>query len=240
MTTQREEEEFATGLSQILDNFMLSVRTITVATVTSYDSTTQTAVVQPLLMRKLNTDPAASLPPEIGDVMVATWGNGEWTATFNLQPGTNVILGICDRSIQKWKVDGGAIDPDVPRHHNMTDAIILGVINPKPKAAELVTPGGGIEIRKIDGSLRLRLDDAVYVTDATQDIIKIDSSGVTINVPLTVNDDITAVGGDIVTDGDVLADGDMVADAAGTPVTALGHEHPTAAVGPPSPPTPGT
>lgn len=224
MTSQREEEELATALSQILDNYMLAVRTITVATVISYDAATQTARVQPLLKRKLNTDPQAELPPEIGDVMVNTFGNGVWTMTADLQPGTDVVLGICDRSLQSWKVKGGELDPAIPRTHNMTDAIILGVVNAKPKAAELVTPGPGIEIRKNDGTLRLRLDDAVYITSKTGedppvDVIKIDASGVTITGSLTVKNvaadktitmadgATTNVGGDISTDGEVTADG---------------------------------
>lgn len=220
MSTEREEEELATGLAQILNNYALSIRTITIGEVTSYDKVTQTATVQPLLKRKLDTDTEAQLPPEIGDVMMGTFGNGVWTMTADLQPGTNVILGICDRSIQKWKIEGGEVDPLIPRHHNMTDAIILGVVNPKPKAADLITPGPGIEIRRNDGTLRLRLDDAVYVTDDTQDIIKIDASGVTINVPLTVNDAITATG-EVTGNGVALSthDHDYVDTVNGSPTT---------------------
>lgn len=49
-----------------------------------------------------------------------------------------------------------------------------------------------------------------------------------------------SVDGDITTTGDVAADGEVTAKAKTTNVKLSTHQHPTAVLGPPSPPTPGT
>ena len=228
----RRFQKLETALSNILDNYALSIRTLTVGTIVSYDSATQSAKVQPSLLRQYEGEEPQPLPI-LEDVPVMSIGNGNWIATYELQPETSVILGICDRSIERWKARGGQLSPFSSRHHDITDAVILGVLNPFTNP--VANQGSDIEIRKLDGSMRLRLTgSAVHVSDGgdpQKDFLTVNSSGIIVD-------------GNISATGNIDADGEVTAKAsAPTSVTLSGHTHPYTDDGNPattSPPNAGT
>jgi len=65
------------------------------------------------------------------------------------------------------------------------------------------------------------------------------SGGITLKGDITLDGSITLTG-DIDLNGALTAQGNVISLGTGAPVTLSTHMHPTAAVGPPSPPTPGT
>jgi len=76
---------------------------------------------------------------------------------------------------------------------------------------------------------------------ATRVIILVGGTTVTIeDGTMTIDSVDTTLTGNLQVDGDITTNGGVTADAAGAGVTLTGHQHPTAATGPPSSPTPGT
>lgn len=143
---------------------------------------------------------------------------------FRLQGGLNAIiidpkvddiglLIVADRDISAFKANAGALsNPGSYRRNNLADAVYLGgIVNPSdPNQAVQFTAAG------------------IKVFDKNGNVIEMKAGGITLTGNVTIN-------------GALSVTGDVTAGAGGAgSVGLLTHEHPTAAVGPPSPPTPGT
>lgn len=110
--------------------------------VTSYDRTTQTASVQPILQgRKIDeegTVTSEALPP-LGNVPVLFPQGGGCSITWDLAPDDQVLLVICERSLDEWKATGsGDIAPRDPRRFDPSDAVAYaGIRSPANKLTQV-------------------------------------------------------------------------------------------------------
>lgn len=127
---------------------------------------------------------------------------------------------------------------------------------PKPGAEAIVVCLGGTRDRIFaiavddrryrkknmeEGEVALYTDEGDYILLKRGRIIEV-VAGNAINVtcPAVTLDGNLNVTGNITADGTVQGKTDVISGDGPTAVTGKGHEHPTAANGPPSPPTPGT
>lgn len=128
--------------------------------VKSFDPVTQTATVQPMLMRVFIPDGARPLPlcTDV-PVILARWGN--FIMTGPVSEGDPCVIHISERAIDYWFDRGGVQEPSEVRFHHLSDAFAQPGGSSKPQAAQVV--GGvsttGVEIRTLDGTVVLRLDD---------------------------------------------------------------------------------
>lgn len=112
--------------------------------VRSYDSATQTAVVQPVVRFKFRDGDGAIqnyTPEPIADVPVAFPGAGSFSITWPLAAGDLVTLVFAERSITEWKATAGAtVEAADTRRFDLTDAIAI----PSLRSPADPIPGAGI------------------------------------------------------------------------------------------------
>ncbi len=105
-----------------------SVRVALPGRVEEYNSTTQRAAIQPLILEEefddLGNRIAAQLPV-VTDVPIAFLGMGSWRITGPVKRGDLVWLVFASSSIGKWLINGGLVDPEDDRHHTLTDAFAI-------------------------------------------------------------------------------------------------------------------
>jgi hypothetical protein len=122
-------------MSQLSDRLCVSLP----GKVVSYDSVTQSADVKPLLSKSLvdkdGNEEKIELP-EVKKVPVAFSRGGGHFVTFPLEPGDNVFLIFCDRSIDDfWFSDGGTpMDQNDFRSHDLSDAVAIPAFYPSKKS----------------------------------------------------------------------------------------------------------
>lgn len=103
------------------------------ATVQSYDASKQLATVRVDLKRAAEDADGNELIESVGvisNVPVCFPGGDGFALTFPLVAGDTVLLVFSDRSIDRWKSQGGEVDPGFLHTHNLSDAFALaGVRN---------------------------------------------------------------------------------------------------------------
>jgi len=146
---------------------------------------------------------------------------------FRLQGGPNAIiidpvagdvgfLVVSDRDISALKANAGAVsNPGSYRRNDLADAVYFGgIVNPADPTQAVQFTSTGLK-----------------VFDKNGNIIEMKASGITI----------TPASGTATVNGNLNVTGEVTAGAGGADSVGLQtHEHPTAAIGSPSPPTPGT
>jgi hypothetical protein len=119
-------------LETVIAAVMRRLRVGEPAEVLSYDAATQKAIVQPYIHRGRYDEDGirqTARPAAISDVPVAfpTTADG-WRQTYPIAPGDTVLIAYADRSLDRWLVRGGEIDPADDRAHAPSDAIIIGTM----------------------------------------------------------------------------------------------------------------
>jgi hypothetical protein len=184
MAVQKDKEELSSSaaFSQQFDSSTLRLRTIMVGQVVAFDPIQNTVDVQPCIKRKFIKDKKAGNLPIINDVPVGFFGAGNFWLTIEPQEGDYCVLLISDRSIERWKLTGGITDPQLKRHHDMTDAIAYFGINPFEEALPDVQTSA-IHIRTRDGESGIKLEaDTATIHIGGDEIVKVTSSEVVISL----------------------------------------------------------
>lgn len=125
---------------------------------------------------------------------------------------------------------------------NGQESNAIGIVDdPKRRTLKGLRYGEAALYNQLTGSYVYAKEGGEVVIKASKVSILVGSTTVTIeDGTVTIDAAETTITGNLQVNGNISADGEITADAAGSGVTATGHEHPTAATGPPSPPTPGT
>jgi len=151
MTSERIDDY----VQDVFSNLMMRVNTCIPGQIVSYDRTSQTAEIQPVLKIKFVEKDPENLPI-IKDVPVVYPGSGGYWLTFDLVPGDYVLLLFSQRSIGAWQTQGGIVDPSRRRKFHMSDAIALPGINPNPDVLSGLE-SGGMSIQNRDGSKYIKI-----------------------------------------------------------------------------------
>ena len=115
-------------LDIILDSIranQLELNTLLPGVITKYDPATQTASVQPSLKRTFISPEVVISRPEIDDVPVIFPRSGQQGVVFPVNRGDSVLLLFCQRSLDDWLDNGGEVQVNDSRLHNLNDAIAL-------------------------------------------------------------------------------------------------------------------
>jgi len=154
-----DREPFDTGMRRLFDAMLGGVHTAFPAMVQKYDPLTMRIEAQPCLMRKYYDLPAATPLPTLLDVPVLFMSTGSLHIIAPPDPGSYVLIVVCERSLDQWLTKGGVVDPDNPRKFDLSDAFAIPGLFPLPSAAAVVPPvaAGVIEIRNATGTTVLSI-----------------------------------------------------------------------------------
>jgi hypothetical protein len=147
-----DHESFDTGMRLLFDAMLGGVHTATVGVVQAYDPAKMRATVQPCLMRKYYDLPTPVKLPLLMDVPVLFFSTGSLHIIAPPDPGSYVLLVICERSLDRWLTSGGVVDPLVPRKFDLSDAVAVPGLFPLPNVLAPPTAPGVIEIRNSAGT----------------------------------------------------------------------------------------
>lgn len=107
---------------------LVSVHVSIPGRVESYNASTRKASVKPLI-KEAALDEAGNRVttslPVITDVPVVLPGSGGTRLKFDVGVGDTVLLVFADKSLDRWLVRGGEIDPADDRSHTLSDAIAI-------------------------------------------------------------------------------------------------------------------
>lgn len=150
----RQEMEQEESLDHAIDTMLYRLRTAQPAIVQSVDLARNVVSVQPAIMGKLRGKSAKALPVVL-DVPILYYGAGDFVVTHAPQVGDVCLLIAGDRSLSRWKLSGGVVDPAERRRHDLTDSVAFFGLNHFSGAYPLVK--SGIDIRTRDGQTSLNL-----------------------------------------------------------------------------------
>lgn len=137
-------------ITRAIESRLLELHTGLPAKVVSFDPSTQTCSVQPLLLRVVVVDGefVEERLPQITSVPVVYPSAGGWSLIFPLLPDDLVFLTFAERSLDAWMdaEPGLEVDPVQTRKHDLSDAICVPGLRPRTKPnADL--PGLGSNLR---------------------------------------------------------------------------------------------
>lgn len=107
------------------------------AKVVKYDKAKQTVNVEPQIKRKFAFSGEVVTLPVINNVPVAFPRAGTARIIMPIKPGDVVQLVFSERSLDKWKAATGAVDPEDPRKHDLSDAWAVPGGYPPTKAVDV-------------------------------------------------------------------------------------------------------
>jgi len=115
-------------VTNALDGRMRGVRVALPGVVQTYDPTTQTCSVQPLVQDGVYDESGTRIAerlPVVASVPVCFPGSGAFSVTWPVKVGDTVLLVFSSSSIDRWLALGGEVDPIDDRRHHITDAIAI-------------------------------------------------------------------------------------------------------------------
>ncbi len=165
MTTPRTPE-LEDVLRLALENFQSGLHVALPGRIESYDASSQTASVKPLLKNTFIDDEGVDVVetlPVINRVPIQFARGGGFFLSFPIVKGDHVLLVFNERSIDKFQTgDGDDTDPVDIRMHNLSDPVALPGFYPDSKALAdahvnntVLGKDGGTQIHVADGKIEL-------------------------------------------------------------------------------------
>lgn len=153
---ERGTRTLTEAVSAAVDAALLEVRTATPARIESYSASDQRVAVLPLLKRK-SAAGELLVPKPIGNVPILFPRAGGFALTFPVAVGDVGLLLCSDRSLDLWLAsDGGQVDPQNRRHHEMTDGVFLPGLHSWSDPIATAS-ASDLVLAKEDGSIQVRL-----------------------------------------------------------------------------------
>lgn len=182
LTRQEITSDEAVGFA--IDSVLYRLRTATVGVVQSFNAAQNTVTVQPCIMRKQRGKSVAEPLPVLQDIPVAYYGAGGYVVTFQPQKGDYCVLMASDRSLARWKLTGGVVDPAQRHRHDLSDSVAYFGLNEFSGAIGSLR--AGMDIRTRDGQTSFHLEDGKQtMTVGGTKVAEMTSSGVEFFVPVT-------------------------------------------------------
>jgi hypothetical protein len=116
------------SIDSLIDSRLRGLHVAIPGRVESYDESTQSADVQPLIQRGYEDESgnrAIEDLPVVPGVPVVFPGAGSFSITFPVVKGDTVLLIFSQASIDKWLGQGGKVDPLEDHHHDLSDGIAI-------------------------------------------------------------------------------------------------------------------
>jgi hypothetical protein len=196
-----EKASPAQVINDAIEGALLEVHTAMPGIVVAYDPAKQVADIQPCFKRKYKDGRVVALPV-ISSVPVCFPRAGKAWVILPLQAGDPVTLHFMERALDSWTTQGGVVDPDEPRHHDLSDAIAVpgpapfnapatvtdptAIIIQNDKSQIIITPDGKFKIKNDSNELLDVLDQISKQVKAIATSLKADTTN-TMFGPMKLN-----------------------------------------------------
>ncbi len=173
---------------------LVDVHTSIPGFVRSFDPATQTAKVQPAIMR-LWRDGGWKALPECVDCPVQYLRYGNFVITGPLSPGDEGLLHFSERSIDNWWAKGGVQEQCEMRMHDLSDGFFAPGYSSKGRVPANVATDA-LEIRTLDGSTVVRVAAGMVTLGSPADAVPLTRADVQklINQAIASHTHVTACG----------------------------------------------
>lgn len=111
-------------ISQAIEDRLTDVHTCLPAIVQSYDPAKQSVTVKIALMKKYDTGELVERPV-LTDVRVQFPKGGKSSLTFPIKKDDDGFLMFSERSLERWRVGTGVVDPKDARKFNLSDCFFV-------------------------------------------------------------------------------------------------------------------
>ena len=211
---------YSETLKHAVNAILSDVHTALPGVIESYDPSKRSATVKPTLKKKFLSGEELDYPI-IGAVPVIFPSGGGASITFPLSRGDGVWILFSERSIEAYLSGSGQIQtPSSARKFALSDAVCIPGLFP---FSGIPTNGYTNGLELLYKNTKVQINDNDVVMEKGGATFKFDSSGITVTIGATTIT-LSATG--------------VKASIAGLNYDLATHVHPTAATGPPSPPTP--
>lgn len=212
--------KLADVIQQAILNALKDTHTAFPARIVSFDSTFQTATVQPMIKRIFKNDQgeddALSLPLLINAPVWLPRAGG-FVMTFPIKPGDDCLVICAERSIDNWWTFGVEQAPKDVRFHALSDAIVLCGVAPQTKAVANYNENDLVLRKESNDPLVALRDNGDVELQAAGSTITIKPSGdITLSSPTKIILDapITETTSQMIVNGNLQVNGDS--DSTGT------------------------
>ena len=164
------QTSLAQTFATLQTNLRRSMWTALPGRVQSFDPSKQSADIEPLVHDTWEAEDGTSQTgplPVIPSVPVCFPGSGGWRVTFPVAKGDTGLIIFCARSIDRWLSEGGSVDPQDDRTHDLSDAVFIPGLTDfghpiDPFKSDRMTLGkvGGTQIHLKPSGTQVGTDDA--------------------------------------------------------------------------------
>lgn len=163
-----EVSEFTPSMAEVIkqaiETRLSDLHTALPGTITRYDSAKQQCDVQPNIKRKYVTGQLVDIPV-IPNVPVVFQRSEKAFISFPLKAGDQVLLVFSERSLDRWLVSGGQVDPADPRKHHLTDAVAVPGLYPFSKP--VTASSDALRLRNDKSEIDLKPDGKMSMKNLT-------------------------------------------------------------------------
>lgn len=152
--------------------------------VVSYDSSTQKAQIQPALKRKFKNGDVVDLPI-ITNCPVAFPRANNAFISLPVKAGDSGLLIFSERSIDKWLVSGGRVNPNDPRKFELSDGIFYPGLYPfnNPIAAHPTD----LIVQNDQAKISVKPDGKFLISGPSEELLDLNSQDADLSATTTVN-----------------------------------------------------
>lgn len=172
---QNETPSFAGALQAIVQAALIQMNTCMPAQVESFNKLTGTVNVQPSIKRKyVKGDEVVNLPI-INNVPIVFPRANDAAITFPIKKGDTVLLIFSQRSLDRWKTQGGIVEAGDPRHHDLSDAFAIPGVYPSSNPI-IGLDGDNLVVRHgLTSKITVKKDAVEIAVGAA--LVKVDKAG---------------------------------------------------------------
>lgn len=157
-------------IKNAIEQRLLDLHTMLPGKVVSYDSATQTADVQPQIKKTFNNGQSAVNLPVIPEVPVWFFRTVNSHIHIPLKADDYVMLIVAERSLDKFMLSDGIVDPQDSRKHNLSDCVAIPGLFPTSKKFTVTNPDD-IEIVNSNGRISIKPNGKFQVTNGTNELV---------------------------------------------------------------------
>ena len=174
-------ESFVKMLSDYLTRREMNIHHAMPGKIESYDSSTCTASVKPLIMRHVSDEIESEELDVLNDVKVIFPSSKNASISFPLERGDNVLVLFNDFCIDEWRAGNGEqlVKASDGRQHHLSDAVCIPGCFPTA-SQNIAKDQNSLVVKYKDSALQITADGTVKIGDetgtwqkvATEDFVK--------------------------------------------------------------------
>jgi hypothetical protein len=170
-----------------MERRVAEVHTAIPASVVKYDSNTNLAQIKPEIKLYFVDEDEPRPIPVISNVPVWMFRSASAHFRLPITTGDSGLLIFCERSIDRWMVEGGDTDPRDFRKHHLSDAVFVPGLFPKSRRMNKAGNSTSAEIKNQSAYIELKSNSRVRIGNNSVELLGLLSSLIGTLETLTVS-----------------------------------------------------